>query len=151
MLARSNCVRMPIDGPSTVTDEEWMLVEDDFNRLYGMSVGLGIGLSSMELRKQISQRLINLSSGVLSSPGVQKKPTGRKFWLKVHTELIVYGATEPDAKVSVQGKPISLSQDGTFSLRFALPDGQQVIPVKGVSRDGLEERTITPVVSKKTE
>ncbi|MCG2712200.1 MAG: DUF4912 domain-containing protein [Candidatus Omnitrophica bacterium] len=151
MIARSNCIRMPIDGPSTVTDEEWMLVEDDFNRLYGMSVGLGIGLSSMELRKQISQRMINLSSGVLSSPGVQRKPSARKFWLKVETELIVYGATEPGAKVSVQGKPISLSKDGTFSLRFALPDGQQVIPVKGVSEDGLEERTITPVVSKKTE
>ena len=151
MIARSNCISMPIDGPSTVTDEEWMMVEDDFNRLYGMSVGLGIGLSSMELRKKISQRLVNLSSGVLSSPGVQRKPSAGKFWLKVHTELIVYGATVPGAKVSVQGKPINLSKDGTFSLRFALPDGQQVIPVKGVSVDGLEERLITPVVTKKTE
>ncbi len=151
MIARSNCISMPIDGPSTVTDEEWMMVEEDFNRLYGMSAGLGIGLSSMELRKQISQRLINISSGVLSSPGVQGKPSAGKFWLKVHTELIVYGATVPGAKVSVQGKQINLSKDGTFSLRFALPDGQQVIPVKGVSEDGLEERLITPVVSKKTE
>ena len=151
MLARSNCVRMPGDGPSTITDEEWMIVEEDFNRLYGMSVGLGIGLSSMELRKQISQRLVNLSSGVLSSPGVQSKQASRKFWLKVHTELIVYGATEPGAKVSVQGEPITLSKDGTFSLRFALPDGEQVIPVKAVSVDGLEERQITPIVSKKTE
>ena len=151
MIARSNSISMPIDGPSTVTDEEWMMVEDDFNRLYGMSVGLGIGLSSMELRKQISQRLINVSSGILSSEAVQRKPSGRKFWLKVHTELIVYGATVPGAKVSVQGKPINLSKDGTFSLRFALPDGQQVIPVKGVSVDGLEECLITPVVSKKTE
>ncbi len=151
MLARSNCVSMPSDGPSTITDEEWMIVEEDFNRLYGMSVGLGIGLSSMELRKQISQRLVNLSSGVLSSPGVQRIKVARKFWLKVHTELIVYGATEPGAKVSVQGKSIDLNKDGTFSLRFALPDGKQVIPVKGVSEDGLEERVITPIVSKKTE
>ena len=151
MIARSNYINMPIDGPSTITDEEWMMVEDDFNRLYGMSVGLGIGLSSMELRKQISQRLTNLSSGVLSSPGGQRKQSAKKFWLKVHTELIVYGATVPGAKVSVQGKPINLSKDGTFNLRFALPDGQQVIPVKAVSVDGLEERLITPVVNKKTE
>lgn len=151
MLARSNCISMPVDGPSTITDEEWMIVEEDFNRLYGMSVGLGIGLSSMELRKKISQRFVNLSSGILSSPGAKGVKAQRKFWLKVHTELIVYGATEPGAKVSVQGKPIDLSKDGTFSMRFALPDGQQVIPVKGVSVDGLEERIITPIVSKKTE
>ncbi len=151
MIARSNCLKMPIDGPSAITDEEWMIVEDDFNRLYGMSVGLGVGLSSMEMRKQISQRLMNVSSGALFSPGVQIKPQARKFWLKVQTELIVYGATVPGAKVSIQGKPITLNKDGTFSLRFALPEGQQVIPVKGVSEDGLEERQITSVVTKKIE
>jgi hypothetical protein len=64
--------------------------------------------------------------------------------------LIVYGATEPDAKVTVQGKPINLRQDGTFTLRFALPDGKQVIPVKAVSSDLEEERTITPIVTRET-
>jgi uncharacterized protein len=50
----------------------------------------------------------------------------------------------------VQGKPISLRRDGTFSLRFALPDGRQVIPLKAVSADKVEERTITPTVSRET-
>ena len=68
----------------------------------------------------------------------------------VNTELIVYGATEPDAKVFVQGKPVHLRSDGTFTLRFALPDGKQVIPVKGISADNLEERTITPIVTRET-
>ena len=68
----------------------------------------------------------------------------------VNTELIVYGATEPDAKVTVQGQPITLRPDGTFSLRYALPDGKQVIPVEGTSSDEVETITITPIVSKET-
>jgi len=97
-----------------------------------------------------------LFSGILSSPGITsvsspgKKPRQRKFWFVLDCELIVYGATEPDAKVSVQGRQIKLRPDGTFTLRFALPDGKQVIPVKAVSSDEIEERTITPIVSRET-
>ena len=99
-----------------------------------------------------------LFSGILASPGITsvsspgKKitPRERSFWLVVNTELIVYGATEPDAKVSVQGKEIKLRPDGTFTLRFALPDGKQVIPVNAVSADQVDERTITPIVTKET-
>jgi hypothetical protein len=68
----------------------------------------------------------------------------------VNTELIVYGATESDAKVTVQGRPIKLRPDGTFSLRFALPDGKQVIPVAATSSDEAEKRVITPIVNKET-
>ena len=76
---------------------------------------------------------------------------GKPFWLEVHTELIVYGATEPDAKVTVMGEPIRLRPDGTFSLRFALPDGTWIIPVRAINADGDQERTITPIVEKHTE
>ena len=68
----------------------------------------------------------------------------------VDCELIVYGGTEPDAKVTVQGKPIKLRPDGSFTLRYALPDGKQVIPVKAISADEIEERTITPTVTRET-
>ncbi|MBU0634251.1 MAG: DUF4912 domain-containing protein [Candidatus Omnitrophica bacterium] len=151
VLARSNVVHTPLDGPSSVTDEEWMIVEDDFNRLYGLSAGLGIGLSSLELRKRIKERLLSpLASGILSSPVKKKKKGLRQFWLVVDTELIVYGATEPDAIVTVAGKPVKLKKDGTFSVRFHLPDGKLDIPVRAVSQDKQEERIITPKVRKKT-
>ncbi|MFH1062557.1 MAG: DUF4912 domain-containing protein [Candidatus Omnitrophota bacterium] len=150
VFARSNFVTTPIDGPSLITDEEWMIVEDDFNKLYGLSAGLGIGLSSGELRRQIKTKMKNLSSGILSSPGVTTVSPRRNFWMVVNTELIVYGATQPGSELTVQGKPIKLNEDGTFSLRFALPDGEQVIPVRAVSPDKVEERVITPVVKKNT-
>jgi len=147
-ILRSNVVQTPLDGPSWVTDEEWMIPDDMFARLYGM--GFGLGKSSPvggAWQERIKQGLF--SSGVSSSP-VKKGIKERSFWLKVDCELIVYGATEPDAKVTVQGAPIKLRPDGTFTLRYYLPDGKQVIPVKATSADKLEERTITPTVIRET-
>lgn len=154
-IVRSNTVNTPLDGPSPITDEEWMIPEEMFARLYGMGFGFGqtspVGKVWMERMKQA------LFSGALASPGmasmaspVKKIPKSRKFWLVVDCELIVYGATEPDAKVTVQGRSVKLRPDGTFSFRYALPDGQQVIPVHAMSSDEIEERTITPIVSRKT-
>ncbi|MCU0666600.1 MAG: DUF4912 domain-containing protein [Candidatus Omnitrophica bacterium] len=156
LIARSNVVSTPLDGPSWITDEEWMIPEEMFARLYGM--GFGFGRSS-PLGKAWQERMRRaLFSGILASPGMasmaspvkKQAPKQRKFWMWVNTELIVYGATEPDAKVTVQGKTITLRPDGTFSLRFALPDGKQVIPVEATSSDEIDTITITPIVEKDT-
>lgn len=147
-ILRSNIVQTPLDGPSWVTDEEWMIPEEMFARLYGM--GFGLGKSSPvggAWQERVKQGLF--SSGLSSSP-VKKEVKARNFWLKVDCELIVYGATQPDAAVSVQGEPIKLRPDGTFTLRYYLPDGKQIIPVKAVAADKLEERTITPIVTRET-
>ncbi|MDO9572973.1 MAG: DUF4912 domain-containing protein [Candidatus Omnitrophota bacterium] len=147
-IVRSNVVQTPTDSPSWITDEEWMIPDEMFARLYGM--GFGLGKSSPvggAWQERIKQGLF--SSGLSSSP-VRKEVKERSFWMKVDCELIVYGATDPSAKVTVQGKSINLRPDGTFTLRFWLPDGKQCIPVKAVSPDKLEERTITPIVNRET-
>ncbi len=152
-VLRSNVVSLPLDGPSWVTDEEWMIPDDEFRRLYGMSVGLGPNVSS-PVGKLWQERLKkDITSGGLASmvSSPSKKPQeALPFWLVVDCELIVYGATEPDAKVTVQGRPIKLRKDGTFTLRFALPDGKQDIPVVAVSAKTGEERAITPTVTRRT-
>jgi len=153
-VVRSNTISLPLDGPSWVTDEEWMIPDDEFRRLYGMSVGLGPNVSSPvgklwqeRLKKDISSR--GLASMGVSSPVKKVKEKGA-FWLVVDAELIVYGATEADARVTVQGKDVKLRKDGTFTLRFALPDGKQFIPVVAKSAHIDETRTITPIVTRKT-
>ncbi len=150
-MLRSNTVSTPLDGPSWITDEEWMIPDDMFARLYGMGFGLG---RSSAVGKAWQERV---RKAVLSSPGitsgasaVKRLSKERKFWLTVNCELIVYGATEADAKVTVQGRPIALRKDGTFTLRFSLPDGKQVIPVVAVSADRQEERSVTPIVNRET-
>lgn len=149
-ILRSNIVQTPLDGPSGETDEEWLVPEEMFARLYGL--GFGLGQSSPVGRAWQERARRALFSGVLASPMTSpiKKPKEKKFWLTADCELIVYGATEPDAKVTIQDKPLKLRQDGTFSLRLALPDGKQVINIKAVSKDNKEERSITPIVKRET-
>ncbi len=151
-IARSNFVTTPRDNISEVIDEEWMSIEKDYQNLYRLGGGI-LGNSSAELVESLISRLEKeMGSGAVSSfagpaEGITQK---RKFWLVVNTELIVYGATEPDASVFIQGEPIKLRPDGSFTLRFALPDGTQEIPVTGHSADGVDNITITPIVNKKT-
>jgi hypothetical protein len=156
VLARSNVVTTPRDAISSVIDEEWMVVDETFDRLYKAAGADEFGRTSESMVKYMLKRVrADVTSGGLGSMGsaggrpVEKGPDD--FWLVVNTELIVYGATEPDAKVTLQGKPLRLNLDGTFSVRFSLPDGKQVIPVKAVSSNGVHERQITPIVEKRTE
>jgi hypothetical protein len=76
----------------------------------------------------------------ISSPhgGAPAGPGG--FWFNVNAELIVYGATEPNANVTIGGRKITLHPDGSFSYRFALPDGKYDLPVTAVSADATEAR-----------
>ena len=153
LLARSNAIKTPRFGMSDRLDAEWAMPEEDYWKMFGLSGGFGVGKGSLEVREMLKKRLEEqiTSGGISSGASFYRRPGERKFWLVVNTELIVYGATEPDAKLTVQGKPVKLRDDGTFTLRFALPDGKQTIPVEATSADGVDSRSITPIVTRKTE
>ncbi|MFA4966671.1 MAG: DUF4912 domain-containing protein [Candidatus Margulisiibacteriota bacterium] len=148
--ARSNVVVTPRDSMSEVIDEEWMI--PDWERMYALSGGFRVGQGSLELRQMMEKRLLQQ----ISSPGVSslfspvrpKQP--RPFWLVANCEVIVYGATEPTASVTIQGSPVKLRSDGTFSARYAFPDGEQAIPVEATRDDGCEKKKITPIVKRRT-
>jgi hypothetical protein len=71
-VVRSNTVSTPLAGPSRITDEEWMIPEDMFARLYGM--GIGMGSSPLKLKKLWEERLKReFGSGALSSSSPVKK------------------------------------------------------------------------------
>lgn len=92
------------------------------------------------------------SAGVasLSSP-FGGAPAGPKdFWFNVNAELIIYGATEPDATVTIGGRKIQLRGDGTFSYRFALPDGQYDLPIQATNADGDDSRNADLAFSRDT-
>jgi len=153
VLARSNSACTPTDRVSDILDEDWMIVEEDFRRLYQLAAGLGQGHSSVELMESLTRRLARrMGSGAVSSlgSGFRLPPRQRRYWLVVGTELIVHGATQPDATVTIDGLPVALRPDGTFSARFALPDGEYPLPVTGASADGQDRVTIVPVVTKRT-
>jgi hypothetical protein len=148
--ARSNWVTTPLDRMSEAIDEQWMI--PDWERIYALSGGFGVGRGSEEIREMMKRRLQEgLSSGLFSLSSPSRQMGERPFWLVANCELIVYGATEPSATLTVQGHKIDLREDGTFTLRFALPDGKQVIPIEAIRDDGAERRKITPIVERRTE
>lgn len=73
-----------------------------------------------------------------SMPGIRP----RQFWLVADAELIVYGATEPDATVTIGGRPIKLNSDGTFRFQMSFQDGLIDYPIMAVAADGEQTRSI---------
>jgi len=79
------------------------------------------------------------SSGALAAPGLRPVAPGA-FRFAVNVEVILHGSTEPDARVTVGGRPVALRPDGSFSVRWLLPDGDFRVPVVAVAADGRERR-----------
>lgn len=102
------------------------------------------------IRRKLAREISSLGVSSLSSPfGGAEQPKG--FWFNINAELIIYGATEPTAKVTLDGREIKLRPDGSFSFRFALPDGKYELPAVAVSADGTEARAADLKFSRATE
>jgi len=152
VLARSNVVTTPKAGTSDIFDEGWSNVQEQFQKLYRQSGGANGSADAHDLRDLFEERfrrpmhslsLQSLGTGALTS-------FGRDFHFEIDAELIVYGTTEPNAKVTLQGEPVQVRPDGTFTVRFSLPDSRQIIPAVAASPDGVEERTIVLAVERNT-
>ena len=149
-IVKTNAVTLPPGRVSDVMDEKWMAVSEDFDKLLQLSGVEYIGKGSGEVAKSLAQRWEMLravfsrgaSWGVSSLAAQAPRPEQKKFWLLADCELILYGATEPDAFVTVAGRKVKLNPDGTFSMRFALPDGNTELPVKAMSKDETETRQV---------
>jgi uncharacterized protein len=83
---------------------------------------------------------LTASGAGLFSGSLPTRP--RKFWLVADAELIVYGATEPDAHVTIGGRPIELTPDGTFRFQMSFQDGLLDFPIMAVAADGEQTRAI---------
>ncbi len=151
VLARSNVVNTPKAGVSEVVDTGWNGVKDA-QRVFHHSQG-PTGHHSADLldvlERQLGKSLSQVSYQSLalgSFPGMNGKP----FHFHLDAELIVYGSTEPNAQVTLQGEPVPVRPDGTFTVRFSLPDSRQIIPAVASSPDGVEERTIVLAIERNT-
>lgn len=154
-LCRSNPVTTPRTGVSEATDGNWAdLDAKQADRIYAMSAGYEGAGSSLELKQLFEERLkrplgspmvTSLSSGGL---GVCGRPV--EFHLEVNADLVVYGRTAPNASLKFQNQPVDVKPDGTFSVRFKLPDSRQIIPCIATSADGGEERRIVLAIERNT-
>ncbi|MEM4367674.1 MAG: DUF4912 domain-containing protein [Candidatus Anstonellales archaeon] len=162
VICRSNIVIMPRFGVSMLSDEQWAVLQREFERLLEMSGVNMIGKSSFDIAKLMKERweelmLISqmpqfISSGFVSSFAKKEEYVGiKEFFLKADTELIIYGETMPDAKLYINGDEYKLSEDGRFSLRMHLTDEKKVIPIRAVSSDGSMQKQIVFIVTRESE
>ncbi len=152
VLARSNVVNTPKAGSSDALDQNWASIQQDYERIYHRSGGGDPAGAATDLRELFEERLRRpMNSLSLQSLGTGALPTlGRNFHFEIDAELIVYGTTEPNAKVTLQGEPVQVRPDGSFTVRFSMPDARQIIPAVAASPDGVEERTIVLAVERNT-
>jgi hypothetical protein len=76
LIAKSNVVTTPSDKMSDIIDEEWLTL--DWDKLYALSGGFGIGKSSQEIRELIKKRFMQeSSSGWVSSISSPAKKASR--------------------------------------------------------------------------
>ncbi|GAB4324848.1 MAG: hypothetical protein OHK0047_09490 [Leptolyngbyaceae cyanobacterium] len=132
------------------------LTESGVGMGYTMSgVGLtqsGVGMTESGVGMGYTMSGVGMSGVGMTMSGVGMSGVGfsgslpivrpRKFWLVADAELIVYGATEPDAIVTIGGRPIKLNPDGTFRFRMSFQDGLIDYPIMAVAADGEQMRSI---------
>jgi uncharacterized protein len=85
---------------------------------------------------------VNMSGVGMSGIGMETGERQRQFWLIADAELIVYGATEPDATVLIGGRQIKLNPDGTFRFQMSFQDGNIDYPIIAVAKDGEQQRSV---------
>ena len=147
-----------LPGPKEIWSETWTPVQQQaLASVITMDQVRRVWIGSLEvtelIRRQLQQDVSSMSAAQFSLPsslsvtslsspfgGASGEEKHRGFWFNVNAELIIYGATELDAAVTIAGRPIKLRPDGSFSFRFALPDGDYYLPAVALSADGLDMR-----------
>jgi hypothetical protein len=153
-LARSNVVTTPPVTPNDTFDKNWADVAKDYDRIFALSGGYSEPETNGELKEVLEERLHRPIGEPLSlhfGGGADGVATGNsRFDFQVDAELIVHGVTEPDAHVTLRGETVKIRSDGTFAVRFNLPDRRHVLPMVASNRDGSAQRTIVLAIDRNT-
>jgi len=153
-ICRSNIVNTPAPDSGDVIDENWTDVAANYERVYALSGGYAGDTQHGDLQELFEERLRrpmgNPATGQFGSGAERVLNRHRDLEFHVDAEMILYGRTKPDAKVTLGGEPIKLRADGSFTVRQPMPDKRQVLPVVASTPDGVEQRTIVIAVERNT-
>jgi hypothetical protein len=153
-LARSNAVSTPVSSQGDTLDAHWGDIVGDCERIYAMSGGFSAENSSPELQELFEERMRRPMGPPAAREVVPETEEGEEqpvgFQLEIDAELIVYGATQPDAYVTLQGEPVKVQSDGTFRVRVDMPNKRQVLPIVASLADGSSRQTVVMAVERNT-
>jgi len=152
IVAKSNIVQMPPVSMSTSIEQDWNVAQQEIHRIQGRQ--------NDPASQQLSNELIELFEDRFHQP-IHKSllthlPTtflthqDAPLKFEIDAEIVVYGMTDPTARLTLQGEPVPIEPDGSFSVRFHLPDSRQIIPAVASSADGGEEKTVILAIERNT-
>ncbi len=111
-LARSNTVITPSSPADEKLDNHWSEVVEDCDKIYAMSGGYSPEVNSSELQEVLEERLrrpVGSSIGNRYGTGAEYLVMrDRAVQFKVDAEMVIHGATHPEAQVTLQGAPLKL-------------------------------------------
>lgn len=153
-VARSNTVTTPKSNSRDMADNNWADMANNCDKILAQSGAFESAGNDGELQRLFEERL----KRPMGSPMITKFGVGaeavmereREFSIEVDTEMIVYGATQPDAHVMLGGEPVNINPDGTFTIRLSMQDGRKVLPVISSSGDGTKQQTVILAVERNT-
>lgn len=153
-LCRSNKVKTPVPGSNDAIDDHWADIAKDAERVFSLSGGYEEDGKPEELKAMFEERLSRPMDGPTAADfgggadGSLRR--AKDFHFELDVEMVVFGATQPYAKLVIGGEPATVRADGTFSARVPMPNTRQVIPVTSRARDGSDEQTIVIAVERNT-
>jgi hypothetical protein len=95
-------------------------------------------------------RPLGFSSLAHFGPAASEEREKGEFSFTLETELFIHGSTRPGSCLAVQGDPVELRDDGSFTIRVIQPEGRQVIAFTAMSPRGNERRMIVLGVERNT-
>jgi hypothetical protein len=154
VLGRSNVVTTPRASNPGAIDQNWADIAANFDKVYAMSGGYAETGDNTELRELFEERLRRpMGSPMVTRFGNGVRallPSEGHFDFEVDAEMMVFGSTRSDAYVTIKGEPIKLRADGTFTVRMAMPEAREVIPIVASTSDGVEQRTVVLSIDRNT-
>jgi hypothetical protein len=156
-LVSSNSVETPqqqvIDELDNL-DGNWRGVAEDLGRIYKLSGG---DSNNQELKKVFEEQLHRPMSAPLLSryravqhQNLASEKTRRNFLFNIDVDIIVHGKTDPSVQVTIRNEPIKVQPDGSFGIRFALPEKRHVFPLEAEGSDGVETQRAILTIERNT-
>ena len=62
--------------------------------------------------------------------------------LEIHTDLVIYGRTEPETLIELDETSVKVGRDGRFELRLPLENGRRFVPAKATAGDRASQRDV---------
>jgi hypothetical protein len=123
--------------------------------VYALSGGYHEDDSILEVKEVLEERLqrpVGNASANRYGVGAEGSFIGNhgKFQFEVDAEMVIFGATRPNSRVAVAGEPVTLREDGSFTVRMSMPDKRQVLPIVASSEDGVHQKTTVLAIERNT-